>query len=182
MKKYIIYIIAGAAALAAAAVGIFIYTSIKAPGIEIETAGTETIIEETQYVQAEQEGTPEPEIEEKRENNGVYYLDIESVTMDEDFINTMIDYPLEDMIGEKLFVDNPSDIQELIDAFENVWFRQYDEQIIIQQRPYTIEYDAQKGIYIVKGSNVCTGEVCLGILSVMVSEETGEVLSAWGLK
>ncbi len=107
MKKNIIYVIAGAAAIAAAAVGIFIYTRIQAPGIELEDAGTETIIGETQYVQSEQESTPEPEIEETRENNGIYYFDIESVTMDEDFINTMIGYPLEDMIGEKLFVDTP---------------------------------------------------------------------------
>jgi len=94
----------------------------------------------------------------------------------------MLKYPVEDMVGKKVFVDDPADMESLTGGFEDVWFKMYDESIIIQQRPYTMEFDFAKGLWIVKGTNVCTGDVCLGILNVMISAETGEVLSAWGMK
>ena len=181
MKRYIIFIIAGAAAIAAVAVGIFIYTKINSPGIENVQSSTEEVSAEMDAVETEPEETA-VQTEEIKENNGIYYFEIEEVTLDDDFVETMMNYPVEDMVGTKVFAEDTSDLASLADAFEQVWFNQYDESIIVQQRPYAFEHDKDKGIWIVKGSNLCTGDVCLGILKVMVSDETGEVLSAWGMK
>ncbi len=182
MKKNIMFIIAGAAALAAAAVGIFIYANINSPGIENTQAPAVQLSDEPDYTQETDETDAVPEVTPVKENNGIYYYDIEEISLDEDFVETMLQYPVEDMIGSKGFAEDTSDLQSLVNAFEQVWFSQYDEQIIAQQRPYAFEYDKEKGLWIVMGSNVCTGDVCLGILKVMISDETGEVLSAWGMK